>query len=373
MSDIDHIQSVVVGAGVIGLAIARKLARAGHEVLLLEAEERIAQHTSSRNSQVIHAGMYYPHGTLRARFCVAGKKKLYDYCKTRHVPHDRIEKLIVATRDAHVQKLHRLRDLGLKNGVDDLVLISAEDAKAEEPELACKAALLSPSTGIIDAPAYMMSLLGEAEAAGAFIAYGSPLKSVSHDDRGFLLSVDDVDQSQFLCSNLINAAGLGAWTVAKGMKRLSPSHIPPQVFAKGSYFSLSGVKAPFERLIYPVPDDASLGVHYVRDLGGQVRFGPDLEYLDDLTINYSVDEKKRETFEKLVRLFWPNLPDGALQSDISGIRPRVTGLTGGYSDFTIHGPELHGITGLVNLFAMESPGLTSSLAIADYVAGLVRS
>lgn len=366
----DEIQTVVVGAGVIGLAVARKLARQGHEVLVLEAEERIAQHTSSRNSQVIHAGIYYTPGSWRAKLCVAGKRMLYDYCVGRHVPFENTQKLIVASSDAHLAKLPALMATARANGVEDLQQISAADAVALEPALTCRGAILSPSTGIIDAPTFILSLLGEAEAEGAFVALGSLLKAVAVEASGFLLHVGDADGTRLRCRNLVNAAGLGAWDVARSIDGLPADHVPDQHFAKGGWFSMSGA-APFDRLIYPVPDDESLGVHYTRDLGGGFRFGPDLQHLDPPVVDYIQTADQADAFEASVRRWWPDMPQGALQPDGCGIRPRISNDPSRQSDFVFLGPKDHGIAGLVQMFGMESPGLTSALAVADIVGKML--
>lgn len=367
----DSIQTIVVGAGVIGLAIARKLAGQGHEVLVLEAENRIAQHTSSRNSQVIHAGIYYTPGSWRAKLCVAGKRMLYDYCADRHVPFENTQKLIVAAEEHHVAKIPALMENAQANGVDDLVQITATDARAMEPALACKSAILSPSTGIIDAPAFILSLLGEAEANGAFVALGSPLAQVIPVSDGFEVQVNDAAKTTLKCKNLINAAGLCAWDMARCIKGFARRHIPEQHFAKGSWFSMSG-PAPFNRLIYPVPDDESLGVHYTRDLGGEFRFGPDLQYLDPPVVDYSLTSANVDAFEASVQRWWPDMPKGLMQPDSCGIRPRVSRDPNHQSDFIISGPTDHGTTGLVQLFGMESPGLTSALGIAAHVGDVLR-
>lgn len=362
----DSIQTVVVGAGVIGIAIARKLARNGHEVLILEAEDRIAQHTSSRNSQVIHAGIYYEPGSWRGKLCVSGKQMLYDYCADRHVPFENTQKLVVASRDSHVAKIPKLIENAKANGVNDLVQITAAEAVAMEPALACQGAILSPSTGIVDAPAFILSLLGEAEAEGAFVAFGSPIERVVPVLGGFELHVGDANKTLVKSQNLINAAGLGAWDVARSVEGVGLMHVPDQYFAKGSWFSMTG-PAPFARLIYPFPDDESLGVHYTRDLGGGFRFGPDLQYLDALEIDYSQSEGKIQAFEGSVRRWWPDMPRGSMCPDGCGIRPRVSRDAARQSDFVFSGPADHGIAGLVHLFGIESPGLTSSLAVAAVV------
>ena len=367
----DEIETVVVGAGVIGIAVARKLAKAGQDVLVLEAEDRIAQHTSSRNSQVIHAGIYYTPGSWRSKLCVSGKQMLYDYCADRHVPYANTQKLIVAAGGNHVAKIPSLIANAEASGVHDLVEISAADAISMEPELACHGAILSPSTGIIDAPAFILSLLGEAEAEGAFVAFGSPLERAVPVDGGFELHVGDAGGTQLKCVNLINAAGLGAWDVARNIHGFSATHIPEQHFAKGSWFSVSG-PAPFERLIYPMPDDESLGVHYTRDLGGGFRFGPDLQYLEPPRVDYSLDSKQAHAFESSVRRWWPALPKGAMQPDGCGIRPRTARDGQLQSDFVFSGPADHGVAGLVQMFGVESPGLTSAMAIAGVVAEMLE-
>jgi L-2-hydroxyglutarate oxidase LhgO len=366
----DEVQTVVVGAGVIGIAVARKLARAGHEVLILESEERIAQHTSSRNSQVIHAGIYYEPNSWRAKLCVAGKQMLYDYCADRHVGFENTQKLIVAVSEAHVSKMPSLLENAKANGVDDLRQIMAVDAISLESELACRGAILSPSTGIVDAPAFILSLLGEAEAEGTFVALGSPVERVLPVQDGFQLCIGGADATQLKCRNLVNAAGLGAWDVARSISGLNGVHIPPQFFAKGSWFSMTGA-APFQHLIYPVPDDESLGVHYTRDLGGGFRFGPDLQYLDPAEVNYTQSSDQAEAFEQSVRRWWPDVPSGAMQPDGCGIRPRVSRDPSRQSDFVFSGPADHGVTGLVQLFGMESPGLTSALAVAGAVSEML--
>lgn len=369
MSSVDHVQTVVVGAGVVGLAIARNLARQGHEIIILEEEPLIGQHTSSHNSEVIHAGMYYPENSLRARFCVKGREMMYDYCKTRHINHQLIGKLIVATQEDQIKRINELESLGKKNGISDLKQLSASEARELEPELTCEKALLSPSTGIVDASHLMLSLLGEAEAEGAVIACNTSLKSTILKDRKFYLHMDD-GETVISCSNLINAAGLGAWDVARNMRHYPQDNIPTQNMTKGNYFVLQGAKPPFERLIYPVPYDKSLGVHYLRDLGGQVKFGPDVEQLNKQQIDYKVDPARKASFEQKIRLFWPDLPEDALVPDMCGIRPRISAPKEKMADFMIESEAAHGIKGLVQLFGIESPGLTSSLAIADYVGSL---
>ncbi len=366
----NHVQTVVVGSGVIGLAIARKFARQGHEVLVLEAEELGHHHTSARNSQVIHAGINYPSGSLKAKLCVQGRRQLNDFCKTRHIDHENCEKLIVATDADEQAGLQSICESGHRNGVSDLRVISSADVSSLEPNLRCFGAVLSPSTGIVNAPAYMNALLGEAEASGAMFAYHAPLASVRILENGFALRISDTDKTQMTCTNLVNAAGLGAWDVARQMADYDSEKVPPQNFVKAGYFSLNSGKSPFERLIYPSPNAASPGVHAIRDTAGQVRFGPSTTYLDPPRIDYRHDTPAQE-FEVAIRKFWPGLPDGALQPDTCGIRPRITVPGAPLADFMIVGPSDHAVSGLVQLFGIESPGLTSSLAIADHVWGLL--
>lgn len=362
----NHIQTIVVGSGVVGLAISRKFAREGHDVLVLESEDSGHHHTSVRNSQVIHAGMYYAPGSLKAKLCVQGRKMLYDFCRTRQIDFDQREKLIIATHPDQVMKLQEIAARGHQNGIEDLSFIDATTAACLEPNLTCHSAILSPSTGVIDAPSYMNALLGEAEASGAVFAYHAPLKSAQITPTGFDVQADDVGQTQMSCINLINAAGLGAWDVARNTAGFDDADIPPQSFVKAGYFALSSGKSPFDRLIYPCPDGASLGVHSLRDIDGRVRFGPTVSYLDPPIIDYRHDTPVEE-FEIAIRKFWPGLPDGTLQPDTCGIRPRITSPGSPLADFMIIGPDDHNIPGLVQLFGIESPGLTSSLAIADYV------
>jgi len=360
----DRIECVVVGAGVVGLAIARRLALAGREVVILEAEGAIGTITSSRNSEVIHAGIYYPHDSLMARLCVAGRKMLYAYCADHGVPHRNCGKLIVATSDAETGKLAAIRQHAVRNGVDDLRLIGAAEARALEPAVHCTAALLSPSTGIIDSHSYMLALRGDAEAEGVSLAFNAPLKKAKIVDDGFVLDVCGSDPHTLGCKVLINAAGLSAPALARDIAGLPQDRIPHPYLAKGNYFSLTG-RAPFSRLIYPVPVPGGLGVHLTLDMAGQARFGPDVEWID--AIDYAVDPERSAKFYPAIRRYWPGLPDGALQPSYSGIRPKIVPPAIANQDFVVQGPRDHGIAGLINLFGIESPGLTSSLAIADAV------
>jgi L-2-hydroxyglutarate oxidase LhgO len=372
----ERIETVVVGAGVVGLAVARRLASAGQEVVVLEAANAIGTGTSSRNSEVVHAGIYYPPGSLKARACVAGRKALYAYCAERGVACKAVGKLIVAADAAQWDKLRATKRQAEANGVDDLRELTAAEAQALEPALACAGALLSPSTGIIDSHGYMLALQGDLEAAGGAVALNAPLLSARVDGDGFTLEVGGAEPTRLGCRRLVNAAGLEAWAVARALTRADQpgvaAPVPPQRYAKGNYFSLSGVRAPFSRLIYPVPEDGGLGVHLTLDLGGQARFGPDVEWLaedlrDSRGLDYRVDPARGDKFYAAIRSYWPDLPDGALAPAYSGVRPKLSGPGEAAADFMIAGPQDHGVAGLVQLFGIESPGLTASLALADEV------
>jgi L-2-hydroxyglutarate oxidase LhgO len=364
----DRVECVVIGAGVVGLAIARKLALSGREVIVLEAAEGIGTVTSSRNSEVIHAGIYYKAGSLMARFCVAGKRALYRYCAEHGVPHRNCGKLIVATSRNETDRLQSIRAHAAANGVDDLKLLSGEAARSLEPALACEAALLSPSTGIIDSHAYMLALRGDAEGAGAAFAFHTPLLRARVKEKGIEIDAGGATPMSLECSLLINSAGLSAPDVAANIAGMPRQRVPTPYLAKGNYFSCSA-KAPFSRLIYPVPEPGGLGVHLTLDMAGQARFGPDVEWVDH--IDYAVDPARAERFYPAIRKYWPTLPDGALMPSYSGMRPKIVPPAVATQDFVIQGPRDHGVAGLVNLFGIESPGLTSSLAIADHVAELI--
>ncbi len=366
----DSVDCVVVGAGVVGLAIARRLARAGREVIVLEAAEDIGTVTSSRNSEVIHAGIYYKAGSLMARLCVSGKRLLYRYCEEHGVPYRNCGKLIVATNANETERLQGIRSHAETNGVEGMQLLSAQDARAMEPELACEAALLSPSTGILDSHGFMLSLRGEVEDAGGAFAFHTPLLGAQVRSGLIELDVGGEQPMSLACRLLINAAGLSAPAVARTIEGMPEPLVPPAYFAKGNYFSCSA-RAPFTRLIYPVPEPGGLGVHLTLDMAGQARFGPDVEWIDH--IDYSVDPGRAERFYPAIRKYWPALPDGALMPSYSGIRPKIVPPAVASQDFIIQGPRDHGVAGLVNLFGIESPGLTSSLAIADHVGELVES
>lgn len=365
----DHVECIVVGAGVIGLAIARRLAQAGHEVIVLETEDGIGTGTSSRNSEVIHAGIYYAAGSLMARMCVTGKTALYDYCASHGVPHRRSGKLIVATSADDENRLAAIKARAEANGVTDLATLTAVDARALEPELNCLGALLSPSTGIIDTHAYMLALRGDAENAGAVFAFNTPLLHTRMTTEGFEIETGGDAPMTLACSALINAAGLYATDVARMIDGLPLDKIPPAYFAKGNYFSC-GVRAPFSHLIYPIPEPGGLGVHLTLDMAGQARFGPDVEWID--AIDYAVDPARAERFYPAIRRYWPSLPDGALAPSYSGIRPKIVPPAIAVQDFLIQDSSIHGVKGLINLFGMESPGLTASLTIADHVAALAE-
>lgn len=362
-------ECVVVGAGVVGLAIAAKLAEAGRDVLLLEREASFGTITSARNSEVIHAGIYYQAGSLKAQFCVEGKQQLYRYCAQRGIEHKRCGKLIVATSEEQVARLTTIHAHAQANGVADIQLLSAKAAQVMEPSLSCHAALFSPSTGVIDSHGLMLALLGDAENHGAVMATRAPVERLipNVSGEGYTLHVGGDEAMQLSCKWVINATGHGACALARSLSSLPESHCPEPVMLKGNYFSLLG-KAPFSRLIYPVPEPGGLGVHITIDLGGQARFGPDVEQVD--TEHYAVDPTRSRDFYEAVRQYWPALPDDALTPDYAGIRPKIRWRDKLQQDFLIHSPNDHGLPGLINLFGIESPGLTSCLAIADYVNAL---
>ena len=357
----ERLDAVVIGAGVVGLAVARALALAGREVVILESEDAIGTHTSSRNSEVIHAGIYYPKGSLKARSCVAGKELLYEYCVSHGVPHRRCGKLIVATDEKQIEELQGIQKKAHANGVTDVVWMSRAQALALEPELHCVAALYSPSTGIIDSHALMLAYLGDAEARGAMLALKSPLMGAEAVADGFVLHVGD---ETVQAKTLVNSAGLRAPSVARLVEGYPVDKAPGEFYAKGNYYSLNR-KNPFSRLVYPVPEPGGLGVHVTLDLGGQARFGPDVEWVD--RIGYDVDPRRADRFYAAIRRYWPGLPDASLSPGYAGIRPKTAGAKDPAPDFEIQGPRKHGVPGLVHLFGIESPGLTSSLALAAMV------
>lgn len=366
----DRFDSIVVGAGVVGIAIARALALAGREVVVIEAAEGIGTQTSSRNSEVIHAGIYYSKDSLKARFCVAGREALYRFCAERGVPHRRTGKLIVATDRNQAGSLEKIRAQAAANGVTDLRLLDAREANALEPELRCVAALLSPSTGIVDSHACMLAMQAEAEAHGAVFVFNTPVEGGTVRDEGIELTLGGRDPVRVLTRTVVNSAGLHAQRLAAAISGVPAEDIPPSYFAKGNYFALQG-RSPFSHLVYPVPEAAGLGVHLTLDLSGQARFGPDVQWVD--TLDYAVDPRRADGFYAAIRAYWPGLPDGALVPAYSGIRPKIQAPNEPARDFLIRGPADHGVPGLINLFGIESPGLTASPAIAEYVASLAGS
>ncbi len=367
--NIEKTGAVVIGAGVVGLACARELAGRGIETIIVERHETFGQETSSRNSEVIHAGLYYPAGTLKARLCVEGSRALYAYCAERGIAHRRCGKLVVAASEAQLAYLQALREQAVRNGVVDTRLLDAEEAVRMEPALNCAAALHSPSTGIVDSHALMLALLGDAEAHGAVFSPNSEARRISRDAGAIVLEIACEGETMRLAADyVVNAAGLAAIALAHATVGYPPDRIPSAHFAKGNYYALSG-RAPFSRLIYPVPEDGGLGVHLTLDLGGQARFGPDVEWID--TIDYSVDPRRADGFYAEVRKYWPALPERALTPDYCGIRPKISGPGEPAADFMLHGPETHGIGGLVSLFGIESPGLTASLPLARHACRLL--
>ena len=358
-----QVQAVVIGAGAVGLACARALARAGKEVIILERNIDFGLETSARNSEVIHAGIYYPPGSLKAKMCVSGRKKLYAFCEEYGVEYSRCGKLIVATFERQLSELKNIQARALANGVDDLELLSASQAVALEPSLHALAALLSPSTGIINGRAYMLALLGDAEHHGASLALNSRVQSLQSTASGLQLSVlcDGVEET-LLADLVVNAAGHQSIALANTCDAVAAEKIPQAYLAKGNYFSLAG-RSPFSRLIYPVPEPGGLGVHLTLDLGLQARFGPDVEWVQ--TEDYSVNPQRAEVFYAAIRKYWPDLKDDALQPAYAGIRPKTVPQGSPDADFKVQGPDEHGVAGLVNFYGIESPGLTSSLALAD--------
>ena len=366
----DEVECVVIGAGIVGLAVARSLALSGREVLVVEQERTIGAHTSSRNSEVIHAGIYYPQRSLMARFCVEGRTALYNYCDARGVPYSCCGKLIVATDDAEALKLQEIERRAALNGVDDLSLLSGGDAMALEPQLSCTAALLSPSTGIVDSHALMLAFQADAEAAGAMIAFGCPFLGAASGGSDLVLSLGGTEPTSIRARHLVNSAGLFAPEVARTIEGIAADRIPTAYFARGVYFVLAG-RCPFSRLVYPVPVPGGLGIHLTIDLAGQARFGPDVEWID--SIDYFLDETRLPHFGTAVRRYGPGLEDARLLPGYTGIRPKIVPPGAPGQDFAVEGREVHGIPGLINLFGIESPGLTASLALADRVRNLVET
>lgn len=359
---------LVIGAGVVGLAIARELAMAGHSAIIVERHARIGSECSSRNSGVIHAGLHYPPGSLKAGLCVAGRNALYDYCEIRSVPVQRCGKLIVATSPEQEVDLERIAGNAWANGVTDLVRLDGAGARALEPALRCSAALLSPSTGIVDTGALLLALLADAEHHGAVLACNTTCTRLRSTATGVLWESDDSREPLLHTRWLINASGLNAVATAASILGFPTDRLPRSFLAKGNYFSLPG-RSPFSRLVYPVPEPGGLGVHLTLDLGGQARFGPDVQWVD--SVDYTVERARTAYFEEKIRAYWPGLPTDALAPAYAGIRPKISGPGEPAADFRIDGPEQHGVPGVVNLFGIESPGLTSSLAIAKQVAAIL--
>ncbi len=369
----EQVDCVVIGAGVVGLAIAREMALRGRETIILERESAFGTVSSARNSEVIHAGIYYPRDSLKAQLCVEGNRLLYEYCRSHQVATHAFGKLIVAADDEQIHDLQNILYKAQNNGVPDIRLLTSTEALNLEPDLKCTAAMLSSSTGIVDSHGFMLSLLGGFEDAGGMIAYQSPLLSAHAVNEGFELAVGGNDAMQLQTRLLINCAGLSAPQVASKIEGLSADKIPRAYFAKGNYFSLVG-RSPFKHLIYPIPEPGGLGVHLTLDLAGQAKFGPDVEWLDiaeENQINYSVDRQRGDGFYAAIRRYWPSLKDGALQPDYSGIRAKIVPPNAPAGDFIFDGPKQHGLAGLYNLYGFESPGLTSSLAIARYLEGMI--
>ncbi len=366
----DDVDCVVVGAGVVGLAVARALAMQGREVLILEAQDAIGVGTSSRNSEVIHAGIYYPEDSLKARLCVRGRQLLYEYCEQRGIPHRRCGKLIVATEPWQLAALEDIATAAERNGVRDLDFLERRAALVLEPSLRCVGALLSPSTGIVDSHAFMLGLLGDAQAKGATLVCRTPVTGLQWQGGYVEIAVNGEAMPQLRARLLVNAAGLDAPALAAAMAGFPPEHVPAARYAKGSYFALSG-RSPFSRLIYPVPEPGGLGIHLTLDLAGRARFGPDVEWVD--RPDYRVAPARAEKFYAAIRRYWPALPDNALMPAYAGVRPKLHGPREPAADFRICGPAEHGRAGVIHLFGIESPGLTASLAIAETVAAMAAA
>ena len=362
----DQLDCVVVGAGVVGLAVGRSLANAGREVVVLEAEPEIGMHTSSRNSEVIHAGIYYDQGSLKATLCVQGKEMLYEYCEARHVPHKRIGKLIVASHESELERLDKIQAKARHNGVTDLTRIGKAEIREREPAIEAKMALFSPSTGIIDSHALMLSLQADIETRGGTVLTHSKVQNARVRGDGFELCLEDSDET-FHCRTLVNSAGLSAGQFAKQIAGLADEYVPETYLAIGHYFAYQG-KSPFNHLVYPLPIDGGLGVHATNDMGDCARFGPDVEWVNE--IDYAFDASRKSAFVTSIRRFFPDLDEARLAPAYTGIRPKLTGPGGAFQDFLIQGEDVHGVPGLVNLFGIESPGLTACLAIGEHVAGI---
>ncbi|MEI9805688.1 MAG: NAD(P)/FAD-dependent oxidoreductase [Pseudolabrys sp.] len=363
-------QVLVIGAGVVGLAVARAAALKGHDVVVADAEKAVGTGTSSRNSEVIHGGMYYPTGTLRGKHCVRGRRMLYEFCASHGVPHKKCGKLVVAANAAEIAKIESIAAQGEINGVEGLELIGGNAARDLEPELVCSGALLSPETGIIDSHAYMLALRGGIEDAGGAIALRTPVTGATRKAGQWAVTFGGSDGGEFAFDAVVNCAGLSAQKVARAMPDYPQTRVPRLVLAKGNYFSYAG-KPVFSRLIYPTPIVGGLGVHVTLDMAGRMRFGPDVEWIE--TENYEVNPQRADIFYERIRTYWPALRDGTLSPDYSGIRPKLGGPKDGQADFMIDGPAQHGVPGLVQMFGIESPGLTSSLSLGDEVVSYLAA
>jgi len=364
---VDQLDCIVVGAGIVGLAVARALALSGREVVVLEAEPEIGMHASSRNSEVIHAGLYYGDDSLKAKLCVQGREMLYWYCEDRHIPHRRIGKLIVASNDAEHARLEAIHVQAVKNGVDDLAFVDKTGIRDFEPAVNCQTALFSPSTGIIDSHSLMISMQADIEEHGGVIVTHSRVSGVEASAAGFKINVDGLVES-YQCKTLINSAGLHATDLASEIRQLDEQYTEEVHLAKGHYFAYQG-KSPFNHLVYPIPTDGGLGVHATNDMGGGTKFGPDVDWIQG--IDYAFDESRKSRFVESIKEYFPDLDESKLIPAYTGIRPKLSGPGAPPRDFVIQGPSEHGIDGLVNLFGIESPGLTASFAIGSYVKAIL--
>jgi len=364
----ERLDCAIIGGGVVGLAIARRLAQLGRQVVLFEAERATGQHTSSRNSEVLHAGIYYPSGSLKARLCVQGRRMLETYCTERGIPWRRIGKLVVAVRDEEIPDLAHHRSQAEANGVDDLVCLDPEEAGKLEPMVKCARALFSPSTGLLDSHALMRTLADDARRAGADIVLASPVVGGELLDSGIALDIGGRDPGRYRFTAVVNSAGFSAPAVARSLRGLDGKTIPTPYFARGHYFTVAGA-SPFRHLVYPLPGKDGLGIHVALDLGGNLRFGPDVSFAP--TPSYVFDESRADHFYRAIRSYYPALADGALQPGFVGVRPKLAPEGTGFVDFVLQGPEAHGVSGLFNLYGIDSPGLTCSMAIAEEVAGRI--
>jgi L-2-hydroxyglutarate oxidase LhgO len=365
---VEQADVIVIGAGVVGLAIARQLAMDGRDVLILEQAETIGTGVSSRNSEVVHGGLYYASNSLKAKLCVEGRHMMQAYCRERHIELNSCGKIVVA-EEAQLPQLIKLKEQGERNGVDDLRILSASDVKVLEPEVRCAAALLSPSSGIVDSHQFMLALQADAEAKGATLVFRTPVTKARVENGGLTITAGGATSMAIAARLVVNAAGLGAQGFAQALTNFDRSYIPALHLAKGNYFSLSG-KSPFSRLVYPMPEPGGLGIHFTLDLAGAGRFGPDVEWIENE--NYDVDAKRAEIFSRSISNYWPIISPDMLQPAYAGIRPKVERPGGSTTDFIIQGSQHHGCDGLINLFGIESPGLTSSMAIAKHVSDLLQ-